>query len=111
MKSKEICIEENNSLEKYFSNNKKYEEFIKDEINNKILDIIRNTPHKIKTVRGYKYKEKTIYEYKIPLDKDLNCRVAYIYIENKILVFFISNTIRKNLFTRLVANLKGVVKV
>lgn len=110
MEDKKICIEENNSLEKYFYDNKKYEDFIKKEINSKILTIINDRPHKIKTVRGYKYKCKTIYEYKIPLDKDLDCRVAYIYIEDKILVFFISNIIRKNLFTKLVAKVKGVVK-
>lgn len=111
MQNKEICIEENKSLEKYFNDNKKYEKFIKDEIYSEILTIINDRPHKIKTVRGYKYKGKTIYEYKISLDKELDCRVAYIYIENKILVFFISNIIRKNLFTNLVAKVKGVVKV
>lgn len=107
---KDVCIEENHSLEKYFAENEKYERYIKKEIYNNILILINERPHKIKTVRGYKYKGKTIYEYKIPLGKDLACRVAYIYIDDKILVFFISNTIRKNLYTRLVSKVKGVVK-
>ena len=75
------------------------------------LDLINNNPHKIKKVRGYKYKGKTIYEYKIPLEAGLDCRVAYIFYKEEIIIFFISNIIIKNEFTKLVSKLKDVKKI
>lgn len=106
-----VQIEENNLLEKFFRRNKKYEEYIKNEIHNNLMTIIEEKQYKIKTVRGYKYQAKTIYEYKIPLDKVFACRVAYIYQEENIIVFFISMTIIKNEFTKLIAHAPGVTKI
>lgn len=105
-----IIIEENKHLERFFSHYKKYSDFIKNEIYTNILTMINEKPHKIKTVRGYKYREKTIYEYKIPLEVNLACRVAYIHEADNIIVFFISTTIIKREFTKLVADLTGVEK-
>ena len=76
---KKIVIEENIYLEKFFEHNRKYEDYIRNRIYKCTLDLINNNPHKIKKVRGYKYKSKTIYEYKIPLESGLDCRVAYIF--------------------------------
>lgn len=111
MVEKKIIIDDNVYLKKFFEHNKKHEEDIRSRIYNKTLDLINNNPHKIKTVRGYKYNNKTIYEYKIPLEPGLDCRVAYIFHGEEIIVFFISNIIRKNEFTRLVSKLKDVKKV
>lgn len=108
---KKIIIEENIYLEKFFEHNKKHEDYIKNRIYKGTLDLINNKPHKIKTVRGYKYKSKTIYEYKIPLEPGLDCRVAYIFDKEEIIIFFISNIIRKSEFTKLVSKLKDVKKI
>lgn len=106
-----VMIEENSILEKFFRRNKKYEEKIKSEIYKHIVSIIEEKAYKIKTVRGYKYQGKTIYEYKIPLDKVFACRVAYIHQDEQIIVFFISLTIIKHEFTKLVAAVPGVTKL
>lgn len=104
---KNIIIEDNNYLNKFFHKEKKYELFIKNEINNTEL-LIKEKPYKIKIVKGCKYHNKTIWEYKIPLEENLNCRVAYIIEGNDIIVFFISTTIIKSKFTKLVTDfLKG----
>lgn len=105
-----ITIEENSTLEKFFRRNKKYEEKIRNEIYDHIVSIIEEKAYKIKTVRGYKYEGKTIYEYKIPLDKVFACRVAYIHQEDELIVFFISLTIIKHEFTKLIAGVPGVTK-
>ena len=107
---KQIIIEDNSVLEKFFRRNRKYEEKIINEIRENLLSIIKEKTYKIKTVKGYKYEGKTIYEYKIPLDKVFSCRVAYIYQEEKIIVFFISLTTIKHEFTKLIAGVVGVTK-
>lgn len=108
---KKIIIDDNIYLKKFFEHNKKYEDYIRDRIDNNTLELINNNPHKIKTVRGYKYKGKTIYEYKIPLEPGLDCRIAYIFSGDQINVFFISNIIRKNEFVKLISKLKGIKKI
>ncbi|HHD2754108.1 TPA: hypothetical protein ACOTG0_002954 [Clostridium perfringens] len=110
MVEKKIIIDNNVYLKRFFEHNKKYEEYIKSRIYNNTLELINNNPHKIKTVRGYKYKNKTIYEYKISLEPGLDCRVAYIFEGEEIRVFFISNIIKKNEFTKLVSKIKAVKK-
>ena len=98
---KKIVIEENSYLEKFFEHNRKHEDYIRNRIYKCTLDLINTNPHKIKKVRGYKYKGKTIYEY----------RVAYIFHKEEIIIFFISNIIIKNEFTKLVSKLKDVKKI
>lgn len=105
-----VTIESNKDLDKFFKRCAMYEEQIKTEIYNNINEIIAEKPHKIKTVRGYKYQGKTIYEYKIVLNKTFSCRVAYIFQEDEVIVFFISLTIIKAAFTKLVAGVAGVGK-
>ena len=72
---KQIIIEDNSVLEKFFRRNRKYEEKIINEIQENLLSIIKEKAYKIKTVKGYKYEGKTIYEYKIPLDFIIKCYV------------------------------------
>lgn len=106
---KEIVIEENGVFKKFFEHHKDYEEKIREKISH-IQELIANAPHKIKTVKNYKYLHKTIYEYKIPLDSHLDCRVAYIFLEDKILFFYISTNILKVTFCKEVGKLSGVSK-
>ena len=108
--NKKVIIEENVYLDKFFEHNRKHEEYIKNKIYNSTLDLINNNPHKIKKVRGYKYMGKTIYEYKIPLEPSLDCRVAYVFKQDEISIFFISNVVIKKEFTKLVSKLKNVSK-
>lgn len=106
---KEIVIEEGGVFKKFFEHHKAYEEKIKEKIY-QTNELIANAPHKIKTVRFYKYLHKTIYEYKIPLDSHLDCRVAYIFLEDKIVFFYISTNILKATFTKEVGKLSGISK-
>ncbi len=104
----EIIIEENNYLEKFLRNNKRYSDRLIEEIRNNILNVINNKPYKIKTVGKFKYNGKIIYEYKVPLDKNFVCRVAYTKDENSVRVFYISTNIIKANFTKEVSHVKGV---
>ena len=56
-------------LQKFFNHNKTYSEKLKQEIYDNILIIINERNYKIKDVHKLKYKGKTIYEYKIILNK------------------------------------------
>ena len=47
-------------------------------------------------------------KYKIPLDRNTDCRAAYIHQGENIRVFFISNTIVKKEFTKLLVKMSGV---
>lgn len=104
----QIVIEQNNYLEKFFKHNSRYSEKLKQEINDNILNIINEKTYKIKTVNKLKYKGKTIYEYKIVLDKSFVCRVAYIKDQSNIIVFYISTNLIKLNFTKEVSHLNGV---
>lgn len=105
-----IIIEENKYLQKFFNQNKTYSEKLKQEIYENILIIIKERNYKIKDVNKLKYKGKTIYEYKIILNKYFICRVAYIKEGDSIIVFYISTNIIKAIFTKEVSKLKGVTK-
>lgn len=103
-----VIIEDNNYLEKFFNHYPKYEEALKNKIYDEALIMINDRPHKIKTVRGCKYKDQTIFEYKIIIDKSFTCRAAYIILNNEVIFFYISTTLIKAEFTKLVQSLKGV---
>ena len=72
--------------------------------------MINEKAYKIKDVNKLKYKGKTIYEYKIILDKYFVCRVAYIREDDNIILFYISTNIIKATFTKEISKLKGVTK-
>lgn len=95
------------NFEKFFSQYPKYEEKIRENLA-QANEFIQTHPHKIKTVRGYKYLHKTIYEYKIPLDSHLDCRVAYVFVEGEIVFFYISTNILKVSFSKEISKLSGV---
>lgn len=103
-----IIIEENNILRKFFRANEQYEAMIRQNLQTVLPVLLSDKPYKIKTVAGYRYLGQTIYEYKIPLDKNTDCRVAYIHQGEDIRVFFISNTIVKKEFTKLLLKVSGV---
>lgn len=98
-----IIIDENKYLDKFFRNFKSYEEGIKYNIYNKLEEIIKFKPHKIKTAYHLKRKNNIVYEYKIVV-KNYNFRAAYIKNEENIEVFFISSTTIKKDFVKLLEN-------
>lgn len=106
---KEIVIEERGVFKKFFEHHKEYESKIREKIS-QTQELISTAPHKIKTIKNYKYLHKTIYEYKIPLDSHLDCRVAYVFWEDKILFFHISTHILKATFCKEVSKFAGVSK-
>lgn len=103
-----IIIEENNILRKFFRANEQHEAMIRQNLQTVLPVLLSDKPYKVKTVAGYRYLGQTIYEYKIPLDKNTDCRVAYIHQGEDIRVFFISNTIVKKEFTKLLLKVSGV---
>lgn len=105
-----IIIEDNSHLKKFFRANGQYEDLIRQNIAEHLPTLLADKPYKIKTVAGCRYLGQTIYEYKIPLDKNTDCRVAYIRQNDDIRIFFISNTIVKKEFTKLLTKVSGVTR-
>lgn len=103
-----LIIEENSALKKFFRANSQYVALIRQNLAEYLPVLLTEKPYKIKTVAGYRYQGQTIFEYKIPLDKNTDCRVAYIKQNEDIRVFFISNTVVKKEFTKLLAKISGV---
>ncbi|MGL4570759.1 MAG: hypothetical protein ACRCVJ_06820 [Clostridium sp.] len=105
---KKVIIEDNISFRKFFNKNENFKTKVLENIYLELPEIIKYKPHKIKTAYNFKYHNKTIYEYKIILDAYTNCRVAFIYEEDTILAFFISNIIIKREFVKLLSKFSGV---
>ena len=103
-----VIIEENGVLKKFFRANAQYADLIRKNITEQLPQLIAEKPYKIKTVAGCRYLGQTIYEYKIPLDRNTDCRAAYIHQGENIRVFFISNTIVNKEFAKLLVKLSGV---
>ena len=83
-----IIIEDNSILKKFFRANAQYADVIRQNITEHLPVLLAEKPYKIKTVAGYRYLGQTIYEYKIPLDKNTDCRVAYIHQNDGCCPFF-----------------------
>ncbi len=105
-----IEMEQNKYIEKFFKHNKKYECSLKKEILDNITSFLNEKAYKVKIINKLKYKGSTIYEYKISLDKDFVCRVAYIRDNEKICVFYISTNIIKANFVKELSIIKGISK-
>lgn len=104
----DVVIEENKQVLKFFKTHELVADAIKQEIYQNAEHMIRDKAYKIKTVRGLKYRKKTIFEYKIVLNSYVKCRVAYIIEEGTVTFFYLSTDIIKESFTRQVAGLPGV---
>ncbi|TKX31094.1 hypothetical protein [Campylobacter estrildidarum] len=99
---KNIILENNLYLEKFFSHLKIDKELVYKIICENTKTFIYQTPHKIKQVKDCKYKNKTIYEYKLKLPKQAY-RLAYIFDGDDIRIFYISKTLIKADFTKEIA--------
>ncbi len=107
-KTETTIIEDSITIKKFFGKNKEFETLIRDNIANILPILIDDKPYKISTADPYKYREKTIYEYKIILNEDTECRVAYIHEGSRRIVFFISNITIKSEFLKLISNLEDI---
>lgn len=103
-----IYIEDNKHTRKFLKKYSGYTSKIEENIKEVLPKLIVEKPYKIKTAYGYKYNGELIFEYKIKLDKYLDCRAAYIKNENELKVFFISNVLIKKEFVKLLENVEGV---
>ena len=95
-----ITIEDNKYMEKFFKNFPQYEDEVKDNIYNKLPEIINFRPYKIKPAYHLKRNHHTIYEYKV-IVKNANFRAAYTQIGNEVNVFFVTDTTIKRHFVSL----------
>lgn len=98
-----VSIENNKYMDKFFRDFPQYEEAIKDNIYNKLPEIINYRPYKIKPAYHLKRDNHTIYEYKVVV-KNANFRAAYTQIGNDINVFFITDTTIKRQFVTALEN-------
>ena len=98
-----VSIEENKYMEKFFKTFPQYEEDVKDNIYNKLPDIINFRPYKIKPAYHLKRNHHTIFEYKV-IVKNADFRAAYTQIGHDINVFYISDTTIKRYFVNLLEN-------
>ncbi|UJF18313.1 hypothetical protein L0B53_14990 [Vibrio sp. SS-MA-C1-2] len=96
-----IEYENNRYMKKFLHQYAGYRELIFSDISIRLEQLILSNSPKIKMVHRMKHHNLSIYEYKIPLAKNLDCRVAYTFTNNIISVFFISTTIIKAHFCRL----------
>ncbi|MGJ0113926.1 hypothetical protein [Campylobacter molothri] len=96
---KNIILENNSYLERFFLYLKIDKESVYKTICENTKTFINQTPHKIKKVKGCKYQDKTIYEYKLKLPKQAY-RLAYIFDGDKIKIFYISKTLIKANFVK-----------
>ncbi|MGL4742405.1 MAG: hypothetical protein ACRC41_16700 [Sarcina sp.] len=103
-----IFIEDNKSTRKFLKKYSKYVSKIEENIKEVLPSLIVEKPYKIKTAYGYKYNGEVIFEYKIKLDKYLDCRAAYTKNEKELKVFFISNITIKKEFVKLLEKVDGV---
>ena len=99
----DVSIEDNKYMEKFFKTYAQYEDAIRDNIFNKLPDIINFRPHKIKAAYHLKRNNHTILEYKIIVG-NMNFRAAYTQIGNQINIFYISSTTIKRQFVQLLEN-------
>ncbi len=99
-----IIYEDNTHLRKFFHHYAKYGTIIRNDISNHLIKLVEEDSYKIKTAGKMFYKSHRILEYKIVLDKDIFCRVAFTIVWNTIHIIFISDKIRKNTYCSLLAN-------
>ncbi len=98
-----VSIENNKYMEKFFKTYSQYEEEIKENIYNKLPEIINYRPYKIKPAYHLKRSHHTIYEYKVMVT-NANFRAAYTQVGNEVNVFFISATLIKRQFVSILEN-------
>ncbi|MGL6070572.1 hypothetical protein [Craterilacuibacter sp.] len=97
-------IDSNTYLDRFFRHFKSTEAQVKDNIYRELPQIIQHRPHKIKIAKHLKRNGRLIYEYKVALGHNINYRAAYTQDDQGVTVFFISDTLIKREFVKLLGN-------
>ena len=96
-----ITYSENRHLRKFFYLHTQYQAVIYQDVRERLSYLIINRSDKIKTARQFRCGGLKIYEYKIVAAKDAVFRLAYTYFNDIINVIYISQTIIKHQFCKL----------
>ncbi|MCD9463787.1 hypothetical protein [Photobacterium phosphoreum] len=96
-----ITYSENRHLRKFFHLHEQYQSVIYQDVRERLPQLITIQSAKIKTARQLRNDGLKIYEYKIIAAKDAVFRLAYTYFNDTINVIYISQTIIKHQFCKL----------
>ncbi len=96
-----ITYSENRHLRKFFHLHEQYQAIIYRDVRERLPQLIATQSVKIKTARQLRCAGFKIYEYKIVAAKDAVFRLAYTYCNDTINVIYISQTIIKHQFCKL----------
>ena len=96
-----ITYSENRHLRKFFHLHEQYQSVIYQDVRERLPQLITIQSAKIKTARQLRNDGLKIYEYKIIAAKDAVFRLAYTYFNDTIHVIYISQTIIKHQFCKL----------
>lgn len=96
-----ITYSENRHLRKFFHLHEQYQSVIYQDVRERLPQLITIQSAKIKTARQLRNDGLKIYEYKIIAAKDAVFRLAYTYFNDTINVIYISQTIIKHHFCKL----------
>ena len=96
-----ITYSENRHLRKFFHLHEQYQAVIYQDVRERLPQLIVTQSAKIKTARQLRNDGLKIYEYKIVAAKDAVFRLAYTYFNDTINVIYISQTIIKHQFCKL----------
>lgn len=96
-----ITYSENRHLRKFFHLHEQYQSVIYQDVRERLPQLIAIQSAKIKTARQLRNDGLKIHEYKIIAAKDAVFRLAYTYFNDTINVIYISQTIIKHQFCKL----------
>lgn len=96
-----ITYSENRHLRKFFHLHEQYQAIIHQDVRDRLPKLIISQSVKIKMARQLRNDGLKIYEYKIVAAKDAVFRLAYTYSNDTINVIYISQTIIKHQFCKL----------
>ncbi|WP_413505411.1 hypothetical protein [Photobacterium phosphoreum] len=96
-----ITYSENRHLRKFFHLHEQYQSVIYQDVRERLPQLIAIQSAKIKTARQLRNDGLKIYEYKIIAANDAVFRLAYTYFNDTINVIYISQTIIKHQFCKL----------
>lgn len=96
-----INYSDNRHLKKFFHLHQQYQSAIDQDVRYRLPQLVQSHSIKIKTAGRFRHNGLRIYEYKIVVAADAIFRLAYTVSDNNINVLFISQTIIKHQFCKL----------
>jgi hypothetical protein len=96
-----ITYDSNRHLSTFFNQHSQSEPAIRKDIAERLPRLITQNSPKIKFANPLRFNGFRIHEYKVVADKQLTCRVAYIYEHDTVTIIYISETLIKRQFCQL----------